>query len=230
MRAAFSLIELLVVIGIIVVLSGLLLATIPLVLDLARSTACRAHLRQLALAHAGYLADWNGVLPAHVIFDRRAGAIPQTFWFEALLPYADIDETSGDGRNYKVLAGRRTVFRGCPLWKDTTNGGLIGYGRNYQLLRLDNNQSDSVNIAADGTVTRAITYVDARLDRRSNRILFGDSANRNLRVSDNPPYVLTEGAPRRHRKSANYAMVDGRVMALTPVDAAGMLANPATAQ
>jgi len=63
-RKAFTLIELLVVIGILVILMAILLPTLQSARAQARAIACRAHLRDLGVALAIYIADNDQWLPA----------------------------------------------------------------------------------------------------------------------------------------------------------------------
>ncbi len=64
-RNAFTLVELLVVIGIIAVLVALLLPALNRARDLANAVACMSNLRQLGMAHATYLIDSkNRIIPA----------------------------------------------------------------------------------------------------------------------------------------------------------------------
>ena len=66
----FTLVEILVVIAILLVLSGLLLTVYARAREPARSTACANNLRQLHLAASMYAADYNGYLPP---FNNRLG-------------------------------------------------------------------------------------------------------------------------------------------------------------
>jgi prepilin-type processing-associated H-X9-DG protein/prepilin-type N-terminal cleavage/methylation domain-containing protein len=62
--SAFTLVELLVVIGIIAVLISLLLPSLGAAREAARTTACLSNLRQLGISHANYLAAYNNyVMP-----------------------------------------------------------------------------------------------------------------------------------------------------------------------
>ena len=61
---AFSLLELLVVVGIILVLASLLMAALAGAKDRAQSTQCLSQLRQLGLAASVYASDNNELLPA----------------------------------------------------------------------------------------------------------------------------------------------------------------------
>ncbi len=73
-RAAFTLVELLVVIGIIAVLIGILLPALSRARDTARRTTCLANQRQILTAILMYVNDSKGVLPgpvAPVVCDPR---------------------------------------------------------------------------------------------------------------------------------------------------------------
>jgi prepilin-type N-terminal cleavage/methylation domain-containing protein/prepilin-type processing-associated H-X9-DG protein len=66
-RGAFTLVELLVVIGIIAVLIGLLLPVFNKARDASLTTRCAANLRQNGQAVAAYLADSHGYLPPYML-------------------------------------------------------------------------------------------------------------------------------------------------------------------
>jgi type II secretory pathway pseudopilin PulG len=59
-RNAFTIVEMLVVIGIITILMGLLLPAVNNARNQAKLTQSQSNLRQLATAHANYAAAWNG--------------------------------------------------------------------------------------------------------------------------------------------------------------------------
>ncbi len=63
-RTAFTLVELLIVIGIIALLISILLPTINAAREQANKTKCSSNLKQLGTAWTGYLNESRGVLPA----------------------------------------------------------------------------------------------------------------------------------------------------------------------
>lgn len=80
-RSAFTLVELLVVIGIIAILTSILLPSLSRVRDRANTIKCASNLRGIGQALAGYVAENGGVLPASnyykgLKFDDQTGQLP----------------------------------------------------------------------------------------------------------------------------------------------------------
>ena len=71
-NAAFTLVELLVVIVVIAILAGLMLPVMGLIRARGDSIQCTSNLRQIGIAIGGYVGDNDGVLPGPVI----AGQLP----------------------------------------------------------------------------------------------------------------------------------------------------------
>ncbi|HEX4055159.1 MAG TPA: prepilin-type N-terminal cleavage/methylation domain-containing protein [Tepidisphaeraceae bacterium] len=77
-RPAFSLIELLVVIGIIAVMLGILLPVLAKARIAARTTQCKSNLRQMIQAFTEYVSEQNGIMPPN------SSALPggdTLYWF-----------------------------------------------------------------------------------------------------------------------------------------------------
>jgi prepilin-type N-terminal cleavage/methylation domain-containing protein/prepilin-type processing-associated H-X9-DG protein len=90
-RQAFTLVEVLVVIGIIAVLIGLLVPAVQKVRESAAGISCRNNLKQLGLALHGFATD-NGYLPAGMVTQLD---IQDSFHtaFTYILPYIEQDNT-----------------------------------------------------------------------------------------------------------------------------------------
>jgi prepilin-type N-terminal cleavage/methylation domain-containing protein len=88
LRRAFSLIELVVVLGIFAVLTGLLLSAIQKVRATAARLQCANQLRQLALASHQY-HDLHDGFPAGVTVTRDGGRMLYASWLTQLLPLVE---------------------------------------------------------------------------------------------------------------------------------------------
>jgi prepilin-type N-terminal cleavage/methylation domain-containing protein/prepilin-type processing-associated H-X9-DG protein len=144
-RCGFTLVELLVVIGIIALLVAVLLPALNKARRAAQTAACLSNLRQLGIAYYMYVGSNNGYLP-YAIYPsyslRTSGPVidppntPKVHWYEALSPFM------GKKIDYDSLGNRLTnysqVIRACPAWNlddlglpDVPgNDYLTGYGQN----------------------------------------------------------------------------------------------------
>jgi prepilin-type N-terminal cleavage/methylation domain-containing protein len=95
-RKAFSLIELLVVIGVIGLLVGLLMPAVQSAREAASRTVCKNNLRQLGLAFDNFHAARGSLPPAYALV-RSYVTAPDNRWFgdltwqDLILPYIDQD-------------------------------------------------------------------------------------------------------------------------------------------
>src|SRR5687768_18101554 len=76
-RSAFTLVELLVVIGIIAILISMLLPALNRAREQARAAKCLSNLRQLAMATLGYCNFNKGMFPNH---GSRGNPFPHNHW------------------------------------------------------------------------------------------------------------------------------------------------------
>ncbi len=152
--SAFTLVELLVVIGIILLLMGLLLPAVATVQSTARSLQCQSNLRQILLASLQYTQVWNGVLPPHkwsedghlvtlrVGDDADAVEVEKPRWPTLLANYLegvfDLDEfraiRAATGRTDDRFAEVNNAVFVCPDAPERTTVRNLGYGYNYQFL------------------------------------------------------------------------------------------------
>jgi prepilin-type N-terminal cleavage/methylation domain-containing protein/prepilin-type processing-associated H-X9-DG protein len=85
----FTLLELLVVITVMTVLTGILLPVLARARERAQQSTCLSHLRQIGQAHLLYLQDWEEHLPRwwQAGPPRPEPFGPYVYWPERLLPY-----------------------------------------------------------------------------------------------------------------------------------------------
>lgn len=120
-QKAFTLVELLVVIGIISVLISILLPAINKAREAARSVACQSNLRQIAQATLMYAEDYHNTLPKAVDSSYTySGGNYWVFWFSLIRPYLGAHPLvpPNEGNALNVLV--------CP--SDPTMGGIIQMG------------------------------------------------------------------------------------------------------
>src|ERR1051326_9536670 len=91
-KRGFSLVELMVVIGIVTILLALLLPVITRVQERSRQLKCAAHLQQLGIGLQNYATNNHGWYPGwsayHAYHDPDApGSDPGLGWMEVMEPY-----------------------------------------------------------------------------------------------------------------------------------------------
>src|SRR2546423_4896162 len=88
-KCAFTLVELLVVIGIIAVLVGLLLPAITRSRRHANAVKCLASLREIGKAFSMYAMDYRGVWPVsvHQMPPANSDYTKHIYWSDLLAPY-----------------------------------------------------------------------------------------------------------------------------------------------
>ena len=119
--AGFTLVELLVVIGIIALLVGILLPTLGRARQSARTVVCQSNLRQIGIGLLFYAEQWDGVvIPSEVVVDDRNPHWGAVLVEGDLLPGAT-DGLSATNQVTDVIS----VFR-CPEGLES-DWGLLGY-------------------------------------------------------------------------------------------------------
>src|SRR5438552_17688928 len=107
MRRAFTLVELLVVIGIMAILMAILLPAVSAAHERAKTVKCLSNLHQMFLAASVYTQDNHGTYPAAYWYEPVKGGLRSVNW----------DFTTS------MIAGVRTVETGL-LWQGRTDAKI----------------------------------------------------------------------------------------------------------
>lgn len=144
---AFTLVELLVVIGIIALLVGILLPALSAARRQANAVKCAAELREIGTCFKMYELDSKGFWPVArlngwkpsptatagpynvdgVDYPTSTPTAGQAYWFTFLAKYATkakMGAASGTDSN-AALQSRKTIFFGCPAWEGYMQGGVV---------------------------------------------------------------------------------------------------------
>ena len=193
-RAAFTLVELLVVVAVIGVLAALVVAGAGAAREQAASTRCLANLRQWSVALIAYAAEHEGETPR-----RGQGVRPLTKidrpedWFNALPPYAGLPSYRDlVRRGQRIRPDDGTLFA-CPRAVDTGDTCFLPYGMNRELSPTDRARPHRLSEIAHPA--RVVFLADAPGPYSSTR-----------------PAVQGYSVAARHGGRANVVFLDGHAM------------------
>jgi prepilin-type N-terminal cleavage/methylation domain-containing protein/prepilin-type processing-associated H-X9-DG protein len=188
-RGGFTLVELLVVIGIIALLISILLPTLASARRSANQVKCLAALKEIGTAFNMYAIDNKGVYPAtrDTIITDANGKVLDRRWTDYIARYinrkgADIVGTGG-GANANVSQLRaNSVMWGCPEWAkviqwDPSKLGdqlYTGYAMNYSPGYPDK-QGNDTNAFRSAAARRGYVKQAIYGRRGADRLLIADS-------------------------------------------------------
>jgi prepilin-type N-terminal cleavage/methylation domain-containing protein/prepilin-type processing-associated H-X9-DG protein len=168
-RRAFTLVELLVVIGIIALLVGILLPTLGSARRQAASVKCLASLREIGNAFAIYAVEQRGYWPVAVHAEGSTpGLMPpgspvganERRWPDLIAKYVSSNKNVTNADSITAIR-RSSVIWGCPEWTKTQefNENLfadkvrVGYGMQYYPTYFQDGKADDLAYVRAGTAT-----------------------------------------------------------------------------
>lgn len=211
---AFTLVELLVVVGIIAILIAILLPSLSAARESAKRIQCLSNLRQMVIAANAYVDNNHGRYPIAYWYDFNGSTSYAYSW--------DLTTVTEAGQPARVEPGLlwqgegTVVIQQCPSFEGAANWLVDPYtGYNYNTSYIGHGQYESVIAPAKATDIR----------RSSEVALFGDGqysggANKFMRApypnpgdaSFNGRWAGTQGF--RHRGMTNVAFCDGHAESL----------------
>lgn len=203
MRRAFTLVELLVVIGIIALLISILLPALNKARESAIQVQCASNLRQIGVAFQSFLAEHKGKYPQQPT--NTSGWVPldQNTWWGRIGPYL------GWKMPYVASpeAAAGTVGH-CP--NHTEQPGSFSYVANWYIITNPNNPSPKNLPVSAGSIKRPAEKV---LVHEAHTVSWWPNTNLSGVRGKPPLYPVGQGLVGRymHLKLLNYLFVDGHV-------------------
>lgn len=211
-KAAFTLLELLIVIGIIGILAGLLLPVLSRAKEKGRQAVCLSNQKQVAMAFHLYLEEQKEQFPApgsQMLYGPLSEDWLHWQWNRdiaksAIAPYA------GDQTTLKKLFRCPTDSKAADL-AYTQPSQLGGYGFSYAMtaLRLTNDINAGLALAWDRNTGRRYPFMLAQVKNPASKIVFVEEDR--LTLNDARWMPEHNAISRRHNGRSSVGMVDGHV-------------------
>lgn len=198
---AFSLIELIAIVGIVIVLTALAFPLVTKARGAAQAIRCTANLKQIGGGLQSYINDHDGrLIPGAMLPDGW-------YWFHALEEYLG-------GTEVDRLSSARPKWQLCPSQNVPVKSYVtVGYGWNHSYFGLS---------SFDDPVGKGYNSRLAEVTHPSQTVIVGDSVDVDVDPTSAGNFRYRYLYPqsglraRRHGGKGNYLMLDGHVEALAP--------------
>ena len=215
----FTLIELLVVIAIIAILAGMLCPALNRARETARSISCTNNMKQMGVADAGYINDYNDMITpswfpySEVQYEART-------WYAALSGYkpnAKPSVTGGYGTVYKGSANAVGTFL-CPGEPEKYSAfGYTQYAANNYLSGITFTGADYLStwrkITCVYNPAKAWHFADNRKTGTYVLTITSDMAYRHGAKDPRPYQAYSQAHPSVCKGKCNFTFMDGHVEA-----------------
>jgi len=214
-NAGFTLVELLVVIGIIALLISILLPSLQRARQAAVAVQCASNLRQHGLAYVQYTSENKGNLPPFM--ERNAGYDYQTnrMHIDFMAPFLGVKDSFA-----ARWGGTKTVgvlFLNCPVGGPSDE--YSAYGVNYAEVFTYPPPADTGSVKLNKVPLTAFVSMDASTHFVYSPITvpFGADADQDGKNDTHPALMaypvwqFNQARPKRHNGKANYLFADGHV-------------------